>query len=302
MQNIRNQFLKLPKADIHNHLHLGGTKQRFAQQYPNSTFTIPNSYNGLEGMIDFIYNNLNTVMTTKKEVITFMEMAIESSIDDNVTLLEASVDIGLARFFDNSIEAVIDAVIDLKSKYSSQIIFNPDIGINKDLSLDKVYSDGIACIKSGVFNGVDLYGKEANKNLKPFKELLVSAKELNHKTKVHIGEFSDHFSIEEVIRTLKPDELQHGIRAVDSERTMDLILENNIQLNICTQSNIALGASNDLEMHPIRKLFDHGIKITLNTDDLLLFHKTITDQFVDLHKATIFSFEELDTIRLNAFN
>ncbi len=150
MQNLRDQYLKLPKADIHNHLHLGGTKQRFAQQYPESTFTIPNSYNGLEGMIDFIYGNLNTIMTTKKEVITFMEMAIESSIDDNVTLLEASVDIGLARFFDNSIEAVIDVVVDLKSKYSSQIIFNPDIGINKDLSLDKVYSDGIKCIKSGV--------------------------------------------------------------------------------------------------------------------------------------------------------
>ncbi|WP_415374907.1 hypothetical protein [Patiriisocius sp. Uisw_017] len=107
-------------------------------------------------MIDFIYNNLNSVMTTKKEVITFMEMAIESSIDDNVTLLEASLDIGLARFFDNSIEAVIDAVIELKSKYSSRIILNPDIGINKDLSLGKVYSDGITCIKSSVFNGVDL--------------------------------------------------------------------------------------------------------------------------------------------------
>jgi adenosine deaminase len=96
---------------------------------------IPSKYDGLAGMIDFIYENLNMVMLTSDDVIFFMENAIESSIDDNVTLLEASVDIGLARFFNGSIEEVIDIVIELKERYKSQIEFRQDIGIKKDLHM-----------------------------------------------------------------------------------------------------------------------------------------------------------------------
>ncbi len=62
-----------------------------------------------------------------------------------------------------------------------------------------------------------------------------------------------------------------------------------------------LGSTESIKNHPIRKLFDYGIKLTVNTDDLLLFDATVTDQFVDLLEKKIFSFEEIDSIRKNAF-
>jgi len=299
--NIKDIFFKLPKADVHNHLHLGGSQQKFIERYPEANLNFPKSYNGLTGMIDFIYGHLNTIMVKAEDVENFMEIAIESAIDDNVTLLEASVDLNLARFFDNSIEKVIDVTRSLKEKYKSQILFNPDIGINKDLEIEKVYSNGIKCIESGVFNAVDLYGQEVGKDLNPFVRFYDMAKDLGLKTKVHIGEFSNYESIDYTINLLKPDELQHGIRAVDSEATMDLIAENNIRLNICPTSNVLLGAVSDLKAHPLRQLFDHGIKLTVNTDDLILFDATVTNEFEKLAAANVFSFEELDTIRKNAF-
>ena len=298
---MRDKIHKLPKADVHNHLHLGGTANRLNKKYPDANIVISTKYNGLNGMIDFIYGRLNRVMLNSDDVIFFMENAIESSIDDNITLLEASVDIGLARFFNDSIEQVIDIVTELKERYKSQIDFRPDIGVNKDLSMEKVYSDGLRCITSGVFSGLDIYGKENNKNLKSFQELFNSARENNLKTKVHIGEFSDSQTIENAIELLIPNEIQHGIRAVDSEKTMDMILENDIRLNLCPQSNLALGSAENINMHPIRRLYDYGINITVNTDDLLLFDATVTDQFVDLLEKNIFSFEEIDSIRKNAF-
>ena len=82
---------------------------------------------------------------------------------------------------------------------------------------------------------------------------------------------------------------------------MDLILENDMRLNVCPQSNLALGSIGSIANHPIRRLFDYGISITVNTDDLLLFGATITDQFVDLIEKNIFSYEEIDSIRKNAF-
>lgn len=301
MKHTKNNFLKLPKADVHNHFHLGGSQKKLLEKYPKAAIEFPKKYNGLEGMIDFIYGHLNQIMRTKEDVFNFMEIAIETAIDDNVTLLEASVDTNLARFFENSIELVITEVRRIKEKYKTKIDFKPDIGINKDLPIDKVYTYTNACIESGVFNGIDIYGKEANQNLKPFRELFETAKKNKLKTKAHIGEFSNYKTIEETIFLLNPDELQHGINAVHSEKTMDLILERNIKLNICPQSNISLGAVAKLKTHPIRKLFDKGIKVTVNTDDLILFNATVTDELYNLYTNNIFSFEELDLIRKNGF-
>lgn len=298
---MRNQIHKLPKADVHNHLHLGGSVNKLNEKYPNANIVIPSKYDGLAGMIDFIYGKLNMVMLTSDDVIFFMENAIESSINDNITLLEASVDIGLARFFRGSIEELIDIVILLKERYKLQIDFRPDIGVNKDLPMEKVYSDGQRCITSGVFSGLDIYGKEDNQNLEVFQKLFISARENNLKTKVHIGEFSDALSIEKTIELLKPNEIQHGIRAVDSVKTMDMILENDIRLNVCPQSNLSLGSAENIRKHPIRRLFDYGIRLTVNTDDLLLFDATVTDQLVDLLEKNIFSLGEIESIRKNAF-
>jgi adenosine deaminase len=300
--DLKEKISTLKKADVHSHLHLAGSQKRLSERYPNAQINFPDQYNGLSGMIEFIYGSLNTIMTTKEDVINFMDIAIQSAIDDNVTLLEASVDIGLAKYFNKSIEQLIDEVIKLQEKYKSELNFRPDIGVNKDLDIDKVYSYGLKCIESGIFHGIDLYGQEAGKDLNPFTRLYNIANDNGLKTKVHIGEFSNHQSIEETIKILNPDEIQHGIRAVDSENTMELILKNDIRLNICPQSNIALGAVKQLKDHPARILHDYGIKITINTDDLILFNASVSDEYINLIKAKVFTFDEIKLIQLNGLN
>ncbi|MFT4848537.1 MAG: adenosine deaminase [Sediminicola sp.] len=82
---------------------------------------------------------------------------------------------------------------------------------------------------------------------------------------------------------------------------MAMILENDIHLSICPQSNSPSGTTENIKNHPILRLFDYGIKLRVNTDDLLLFNATITDQFIDLFENNIFYFEEIDRICKNAF-
>ena len=302
MINIRDQIQKLPKADVHNHLHLGSSIKFFRKKYSNSRLTTPKYYNGFDGMMEFITNNINKVMLTSTDAIFLMDLAIKSAIDDSVQLLEASIDIGLVKLFNNSIERLIDEVSVLKNKYRSHIDFRPDIGIIKNTHIDIIYSDGLKCVNSGVFHGIDIYGKELPSTINGFVDIYNTAREKQLKTKVHIGEFTNCQSIEDAISLLNPDVIQHGIKASASEKTMDLILSKNIQLNVCPQSNISLGAVKNISEHPIRKLYDHGIKITVNTDDLLLFNATITDQFIDLIEHDIFSMEEIEAIRKNGFN
>lgn len=281
-----NPFLDWPKADVHNHFHLGGTKKRFLEIYQHSKINFPKRYKGLSGMIDFIMNDLNNHLKSNTDVINFMENAIQSSIDDSITYLEASVDINLARFFENSIESLIQEVKKIVKKNKDNIDFRPEIGINKDLDLHLAYAYAEHCIDSGVFQSIDLYGQEANQDLTPFEGLYKKAKKAGLKTKVHIGEFSNAESIK---------------NAIQDQYVMDLILERQIQLNICPESNLRLGAISSLKRHPIRKLFDKGIVVTINTDDVLLFHKTNSEQMNDLFRLGIFSKSELEAINRNAF-
>jgi len=52
--------------------------------------------------------------------------------------------------------------------------------------------------------------------------------------------------------------------------------------------------------HPIRKLFDAGVPVTINTDDPLIFGCTLSGEFLSVHEAGLMTASELDLIRLAA--
>lgn len=292
---MRKLLAKVPKGDRHNHLCLCVDRRTLKERYGRSP-VFPSAYEGLPAMIDFVHAEVNAIMATGDDVAAFMEMAIQDSLRDNVVRLEGSVDVSLVRHFDGSIDVLLQAVALLKKRYAS---FFPIIGINKPKPLELMQGDIEACMESGLFSGIDLYGLEAGQDLARFKQLYAAARRRGLNLKVHIGEFSDAASIKEAIELLEPDEIQHGIRSAEDREVIDLIVKNGIMLNICPASNLSLGAARDLGTHPIRKLFDSGVKISVNTDDLLLFDATITDQYVALLDEGIFTLEEIETMRLN---
>ncbi|MDX1326496.1 MAG: hypothetical protein R3299_02245 [Arenibacter sp.] len=300
MENLRQRIQALPKGDVHSHLHLSASEDLLKAHYPDSSLTIPEYYDGFEGMMRFINQQIKPIITSCEIAISFMDLGIKSSIADHVTRLEASVDYNLIELFDNSVLKFIEAIAGLKRKYAGLLDFRPEIGFNKNNQIDEIYGNAMACMESGVFHGLDIYGNEIGRDLSEFRPLFLNAKYKGLKTKVHIGEFEGPLSIETAVKLLEPDEIQHGIHAVKSEKTLQMILERGIRLNICPQSNISLGIVKNLHSHPIRKLYDAGINITINTDDLLLFNATLTDQYVSLLEQGVFSFKELDEIRLNA--
>jgi len=300
MNDLRRKIQSLPKGDVHSHLHLSAGIDLLKDEYPKLDLSVPQYYKGFEGMMLFIEQYINTFMTSSEKAINLMDIGIRSSMADNVTCLEASIDINLFRFFNNSVKELIEAVDRLKMKYLGQIDFRPEIGIKKNSPSEIIYESGIQCIESGVFDGLDIYGNEKGMDLSGFQELFLYAKTKKLKTKVHVGEFSGHETIEKAIELLEPDEIQHGIHAAESGNTMHMIVERGIRINICPQSNIALGAVADIYAHPIRKLYDSGINLTINTDDLLLFNATLTDQYVNLIEHDIFTFEEVNEIRMNS--
>lgn len=83
---------------------------------------------------------------------------------------------------------------------------------------------------------------------------------------------------------------------------MRWLADHKIQLNVCPSSNIMQGRVKSYNSHPIRKLYDFGIPVTVNTDDLLIFNQTVSQEYLNLFKASLMTAEELNDIRETGLN
>lgn len=80
---------------------------------------------------------------------------------------------------------------------------------------------------------------------------------------------------------------------------MSFIRRQQIPLNICPTSNIRLKRVNTYKEHPIRKLYDNNILVTIASDDPLIFGQSVSDEYLNLFCNGVFEVEELDKIREN---
>lgn len=300
------QIKRAPKGDLHNHATLGMRFSSFEKWTGETLKKPPNRFQGLAGMIQFIQEVIKPFVRSRADFEALLHLAIQDAIEDGVTIAEMSIDIILVeRLLDsypNKHNGFFQFIGGLIDQYQDQIQFRPGIGIAKNYPVEKAENLIIPCIESSVFTSIDLYGMEDTETLGHFAPIYKKAASKNMIRKAHIGEFSSAETIKQTIEELELDEVQHGIRAIDLVEVMELIKSNHVGLNVCPASNVMLGAVKDLKDHPIRILFDHNIRVTVNTDDLLLFNKSVSEQYLELYENGIFSAEELDKIRKNSLD
>jgi adenosine deaminase len=71
-----------------------------------------------------------------------------------------------------------------------------------------------------------------------------------------------------------------------------------VRLNICPTSNLKLGRVARMEDHPIRRLFDAGVRVTVNSDDPLMFGNGVSEEYLALFRAGVMTAAELEAVRL----
>jgi len=101
------------------------------------------------------------------------------------------------------------------------------------------------------------------------------------------------------LATARPDAPQHGFRAVKDPELLVMLADSGIRMNLTLASNIKTGLVAGYKEHPIRTLFDAGVKVTLNTDDYGAFGVPVIGEFHELYACKIFSAAELEQIRKN---
>jgi adenosine deaminase len=147
------------------------------------------------------------------------------------------------------------------------------------------------------FKSVDWQGNENTRIIEDIIPMYRIAKNHHLVLRAHVGEFGNAQCIRECVEQLELNEIHHGINAIEDESLMRFLADNSIKCNVCPTSNIMLKRSESYEKHQIRKLFDAGIMVTINTDDLCIFNSSVSQELLNLYKAKVFNKDELECIR-----
>ncbi len=286
------------KTDLHAHAFLS-TRRESAERWLGQSLTKPPlKMKGLGGMMEYIDTVLAPHLEHRQGFEFIAASAIDDAVQDGVVILEMSFDIRLVKFYPGGlteVRAFIEALVD---RYQEQIGLRPELGFARECADDtRLMKLAHEAIELGVYRSIDLYSYEEACAPEAVQSLYVKARAAGMKLKAHVGEFGGGEEVRRTVEVLDLDEVQHGIAAAESIEVMRWLSENQIQLNVCPTSNVMLDGVSDLASHPIRILYDNGVPVTINTDDLMIFGQSVSEEYRNLYRAGVFSAEELEGIR-----
>jgi adenosine deaminase len=126
------------------------------------------------------------------------------------------------------------------------------------------------------------------------------ARERGFHLTAHAGEAAGPGSILEAVEALDVERIGHGVRAQEDPEVVALLRAREIPLEMCIISNVRTGVVRSAAEHPVRRYYDGGLVITVNSDDPVMFNTTLTDEYVALAGDLGFSLDEIKQVALNA--
>jgi aminodeoxyfutalosine deaminase len=147
---------------------------------------------------------------------------------------------------------------------------------------------------------IGLGGDEIRGPAGDFAELFRQAKAKGLHLTCHAGETAGPDSVWQALE-IGSQRIGHGIRSIEDPKLVAHLAEKQIPLEICISSNLCTGAVASIARHPVRKLYDAGVPIILNTDDPALFGCTLLSEYDLAARQFGFTEAELDGLARNAF-
>jgi adenosine deaminase len=148
--------------------------------------------------------------------------------------------------------------------------------------------------------GIGLGGSEQDYPPELFAGVFAEASRLGFHTTAHAGEAAGAPSIWGALRALQAERIGHGTRAYEDERLLDYLAAQRIPIEMCPLSNICTGVVPRLADHPVRRYFEQGLFVTINTDDPKMFGNSLAVEYQSLERDFGFSRAEIRQLVENA--
>jgi len=96
---------------------------------------------------------------------------------------------------------------------------------------------------------------------------------------IHAGEVRGPESVWAAIRDLPVTRIGHGVRSSEDPKLLEELIRRGIALEVCPGSNLALGLYPERAAHPLHRLIEAGVRVTLSSDDPPFFHTTLGAEY-----------------------
>ena len=265
---------------IELHLHLDGcvrvstAEKLLKKENLESEMTVQNDNQNLSQYLEK-FDIPNQIMQSKENLELISRELVEDLKKDRVIYAEVRFSPLLHTKGGLNFHEIIDSI--LKGLQDDSLKTNLILCMMRNASLDdnmKVIDIAHQYLNKGVV-GVDLAGDESKYSTSMFLPLFNKIKELNIPLTVHAGEASTPDNILDAIHG-GADRIGHGIRLIDDEHILAIVKQKKIPLEICLTSNVQTKAVPSFSEHPIKKLVDQGILVTINTDNRTVSHTTLS--------------------------
>jgi len=148
--------------------------------------------------------------------------------------------------------------------------------------------------------GLGLGGSEKEYPAEWFTNAFQEGKRRGFRIVAHAGEAAGADSIWSTLKNLQAERIGHGVRSLEDLKLIEYLKSNQIPLEVCVNSNLKTKIFPSLNDHPVRRLFDQGLLITINSDDPTMFGMDLNDEFVLLFNEYKFTLPEIRLLTENA--
>ncbi len=310
MKNFDAHYNNLPKAEIHCHLEGAIRTQTIidiAREYnlPLSSYEV----NELDHHVKVLdqWRDLHAVLeafTIAQNSIASPEVVeriawelFEDAAQQNIRLFEVrfSPDWAFSGYRLNW-DAALDGI--LRAKERAEKEFDMAIGL---IAITSRSLGPASCVKTVGWSirhkehilGIDLADSERDFPLKEFVPSIMKAKEAGLKVTIHTGEDTPASFVTDTINLAQPDRIGHGIHIIEDTAAVELVKERGITLEVNPWSNYLTSAVRTIEEHPLRKLFDLGVRVAINSDDPEVLETNLNNEYHIAHEILGMSIEDI---------
>ena len=236
------------------------------------------------------------------ELITYRLM--ESLKSQNVLHVEVFVSVGVCLWRKQDFPAIFEGLE--RGRHRGE----KDFGISMLWIFDAVRQFGAEKAKEVVdlaiqfrdhnVAGFGIGGDEQQGPAELFKDVYAHAAEHGLHLTAHAGENAGPESIWGALN-LRAERIGHGLTAGQDPELIEELAERQIPIEICVTSNVRTGCCGDILQHPVRRYFDNGLMLTLNSDDPAMFRTSLMQEYQLVQETFGFTDEHLRELARNSF-
>lgn len=283
-----------PKAELHVHLDTSLSYPLVAMLSPGITredyikyYTAPRRCRNLKEFLSYVAPCLDLLQTETALRLALRDLVVQQQSEGVIyseirlcPLLHTRGKLSaedVAHILCSELEELTNPAIQVALIFSSLRHFSSEDSHRVARLAEKFMSKGVV--------GYDLAGDEASYSLENHVSSFRYAKASGLKTTVHAGEALGPESIWSALKTVQPNRIGHGVRAIEDPVLIRTLRESGVHLEVCVTSNLQTGIYSQAADHPLNDLFRSGISLSLNTDGRGLTQTSLSEEFANVQRA-----------------